>query len=82
MIGAIPCGRSLSAAHLISTGTVIRQQGLWVPGLGRSLVYRLFATGVLASIKIGRSWRILFGAIDEFITWWIEQEVRVAGGRE
>jgi excisionase family DNA binding protein len=82
MIGAIPCGRALSAAHLISTRTVIRQQGLWVPGLGRSLVYRLIATGVLASIKIGRSRRIPVWAIDEFIAWRLEQEARVAGVRE
>ena len=77
-----PCGRALSAAHIISTRTVIRQRGLWVPGLGRSLVYRLIATGELASIKIGRSRRMPVGGIEEFIAWRLEQEVRVAGGRE
>jgi len=52
---------------------------LWVPGLGRSLVYWLIATGVLASTKIGRSRRIPFGAIDEFIARRLEQEVGVKG---
>ncbi len=51
-------------------------------GLGRSLMYMLIATGELASIKIGRSRRIPVGAIDEFIARRLEQEVRVAGGRE
>ena len=51
-------------------------------GLGRSLVYMLIATGELASIKIGRSRRIPVGALDEFIVGRLEQEVRVAGGRE
>ena len=52
---------------------------LWALGLGRSLVYLLIATGVLASIKIGRSWRISVGGIDEFIARRLEQEVRVVG---
>lgn len=55
---------------------------LWAPGLDRSLVYLFIATGVLARIKIGRSRRIPVGGIDEFIGWWIEQEVGVVGGRE
>ena len=48
-------------------------------GLGRSLVYTLVATGELTSIKIGRARRIPIGAIDEFITRRLEQEVSNVG---
>ena len=49
--------------------------------LGRSRVYLLIATGGLANFRMGRSGRISFGAVDDFIGWWIGGEVRVAGVR-